>query len=145
MATSGRKKILVGAVGVLIAIAAVGYSIFTLFPEVGLALVRMQYERASGVTAKSAVVDGYTIPYYEGGSGETLVMIHGFGDSKVSFVQCVKWLAPTYRVILPEVPGFGETVHDEKLDYGLLVAAVPNYVGLLPITNSSGPPAFKPL
>lgn len=118
MAASGKKKIVFGVIAVLV-VAAVGcYATIMLFPEVGLALVRMQYERASGVTAKSATVDGYTIPYYEGGSGETLVMIHGFGDSKISFVQCAKFLVPQYHVILPEVPGFGETAHDEKLDYG---------------------------
>lgn len=121
MAGVGRRKTLIGVVAVLVLVlAALGcYAAIMLFPELGLALVRVQYERASGVTAKSAIVDGYTIPYYEAGTGEPLVMIHGFGDSKVSFVQCVKWLTPKYRVILPEVPGFGDTVQDEKLDYGI--------------------------
>lgn len=117
MAMSVKRKLLIG-VPALLAVGAIAlYAVIVAFPEIGLALVRMQYERASGVTPKSAVVDGYTIPYYEGGSGETLVMIHGFGDSKISFVQCAKWLVPKYHVILPEVPGFGDTAHDEKLKY----------------------------
>ena len=119
MVTPNRRKIVIGIVAVLVLAALGCYGAIMLFPELGLALVRMQYERASGVTAKSAVVDGYTIPYYEGGAGEPLVMIHGFGDSKVSFVQCAKWLVPKYRVILPDVPGFGDTVQDETLDYGV--------------------------
>ena len=118
MAVSRKKKVFAGVTAVLVVGALACYGVIALFPEAGLALVRMQYERASGVTAKSAVVDGYTFPYYEGGIGEPLVMIHGFGDNKISFVQCAKWLAPKYRVIMPEVPGFGDTAHDEKLDYG---------------------------
>ncbi|NUM52415.1 MAG: alpha/beta hydrolase [Candidatus Hydrogenedentes bacterium] len=117
MAMLGRRKVFIGAVLFLVIAAGAAYGVLAYYPEAGLALVRMQYERASGVTAKSTVVDGYTYPYYEGGSGEPLVMIHGFGDSKVSFVQCAKWLAPKYRVILPEVPGFGDTERDEKLKY----------------------------
>jgi pimeloyl-ACP methyl ester carboxylesterase len=119
MGGPGKKKIIISILAMLVLAALGCYAAIMMFPELGLALVRMQYERASGVTAKSAVVDGYTIPYYEHGSGEPLVLIHGFGDSKLSFVQSAKWLAPKYRVILPEVPGFGDTVHDEKLDYGI--------------------------
>ncbi|MCC6794501.1 MAG: alpha/beta hydrolase [Candidatus Hydrogenedentes bacterium] len=118
MTGTRKQKLLIGVVLVLVVAALGCYAAIMAFPELGLALVRMQYERASGVTAKSAVVDGYTIPYYEGGSGEPLVMIHGFGDSRISFVQCAKWLTPKYRVILPDVPGFGDTAQDEKLDYG---------------------------
>ena len=33
----------------------------------------------------------------------------GFGDSKGSFLQSSAFLTEKYRVILPEVPGFGET------------------------------------
>ena len=118
MAASGKRKLFMGIAGALVAAAIACYAVVMAYPELGLALVRMQYERASGVTPKTAVVDGYTIPYYEGGSGEPLVLIHGFGDSKISFVQCAKWLVPHYRAIMPEVPGFGDTAHDEKLDYG---------------------------
>lgn len=115
---TARKKVIVGIAATAVASVAAGLVIFTFFPEVILAVVRRQYERASGVTAKAAVVNGYTIPYYEGGKGEPLVLVHGFGDSKISFVQCAQWLTPHYRVILPEVPGFGETERDPALDYG---------------------------
>lgn len=117
MVMPGKQKFAIGVLALVVAGAITFYAVVMSFPEIGLALVRMQYERASGVTAKRAVVDGYTFPYYEGGTGETLVMIHGFGDSKISFVQCAKWLVPKYHVVLPEVPGFGDTAHDVKLTY----------------------------
>jgi pimeloyl-ACP methyl ester carboxylesterase len=48
-------------------------------------------------------IDGYEILYYEGGEGDTLVLIHGFGDSMVSFLQTSAFLTEKYRVILPGV------------------------------------------
>ncbi|HRK33953.1 MAG TPA: alpha/beta hydrolase [Candidatus Hydrogenedentes bacterium] len=118
MAMSGKHKFVVGILLLLAALAIPAYVVFTFFPQVILDIVRAQYAREAAVTEKSAVVDGYTIPYYEGGSGETLVLIHGFGDSMISFVQSARWLTPKYRVIMPEVPGFGETQRDPALDYG---------------------------
>lgn len=101
----------------ILGLFSAGLVVYFLFPQWLLGFVQWRYERASGVASKIMVIDGYAIPYYEGGKGEPLVLIHGFGDSKVSFVQAAKWLVPHYRVILPEVPGFGETVRDNSRSY----------------------------
>ncbi len=99
--------------------ASAGLIIYFFFPQVLLSFVQWQYEQASGVIEKSAQVDGYNVTYYEGGKGEPLVLIHGFGDRKLSFVQTVRWLTPHFRVILPEVPGFGNTAHDPGRIYSI--------------------------
>ncbi|MDZ4858152.1 MAG: alpha/beta hydrolase [Candidatus Hydrogenedentes bacterium] len=118
MPASTKRKIFIGLFSVVLLVAASAFIVFTYFPQVILDVMRAQYARDANVTRKAAVVDGYTFPYYEGGTGEPLVLIHGFGDSMISFVQSAKWLTPKYRVIMPEVPGFGDTARDATLDYG---------------------------
>ena len=48
-----------------------------------------------------------------------MVMLHGFGDSKNSFVQSARWLAPEYRLILPEMRGFGDTPREESRSHSI--------------------------
>lgn len=108
------------AFGILTAIVA-GAAAFAyfFFPGVLVDVARAQYERRAGITKKKVAVDNYIVPYYDGGAGEPLVLIHGFGDSMISFVQTAEWLTPKFRVILPEVPGFGDTVQDTGRSYGI--------------------------
>jgi pimeloyl-ACP methyl ester carboxylesterase len=98
-----------------------GLIIYFGFPQVLLGMVRWGYERNARATAKQIVVDGYPISYYEGGkeNAPKLILIHGFGDSKISFLQVAKWLTKEYRVLMPEVPGFGTSPHDPKRRYGI--------------------------
>ena len=100
----GIAAILVSAiVGIALGVVYHGY------PQAALKAINIAYEWRAGVEAKSMEIDGYEVPYYEGGEGETLVLIHGFGDSMVSFLQTSAFLTEKYRVILPGVQGFGET------------------------------------
>jgi pimeloyl-ACP methyl ester carboxylesterase len=114
-----RKRILIALL--IVAAIASGAAAFVYFflPKVLLDATRSQYERRAGLTEKKVAVDNYIVPYYDGGSGEPLVLIHGFGDTKISFVQAAEWLTPKYRVILPEVPGFGDSVRDTGRSYGI--------------------------
>ena len=67
----------------------------------------------------SVEIDGYSITYYDGGEGEPVVLIHGYGDSKISFLQAAAGLTGHGRVLLPEVPGFGETRLDANRNYSI--------------------------
>ncbi|WP_372365456.1 alpha/beta fold hydrolase [Candidatus Uabimicrobium sp. HlEnr_7] len=93
--------------------------IYFFFPQQVLDFKQSIDQKKAGLTAKKAVIDNYEITYYEGGKGETLVLIHGFSDSKASFLQISKWLTKHYRVILPEVPGFGISAKDKTRHYGI--------------------------
>jgi pimeloyl-ACP methyl ester carboxylesterase len=75
--------------------------------------------RAAGLRRASTEVEGFTLPYLEGGRGETVVMLHGFGDSKDSFVDAVQPLIASHRVVLPDLPGFGEASYLPEFDYRL--------------------------
>lgn len=53
----------------------------------------------------------FSIPALVGGppqGGVPLVLLHGFSDSKDSFVDVARAITPRRRVILPDLPGFSE-------------------------------------
>jgi len=61
-------------------------------------------------TYRTIVVDGLTTAYWEGGSGEPLVLLHGgeFGSSaELGWEKIFGQLAESYRVIAPDHPGYG--------------------------------------
>ena len=105
--------------GLFAALAGAAVIVFLFFPGILLQMVRWQYASAAHMTRKVVTVDGVTMPYYEGGKGETLVLIHGFGDSKISFLQAGRYLTHRFHVIMPDVPGFGETTKQTKANYGV--------------------------
>jgi pimeloyl-ACP methyl ester carboxylesterase len=79
----------------------------------GLALERLR----SGLSQRSIVIDGQTVPYLEGGRGEPLLLLHGFGADKDNFTFVARMLTPHYRVLIPDLAGFGEAMRDPQADY----------------------------
>ncbi len=59
--------------------------------------------------SRSVEVDGARWVYYEGGRGPTLVLLHGFGGTRQNWVPAAKYLARGFRVILPDLPGYGSS------------------------------------
>jgi pimeloyl-ACP methyl ester carboxylesterase len=62
--------------------------------------------------------------YLEGGKGEPLVLLHGFGGDKDNFTRVARFLTPHFRVIIPDHIGFGESSHPQDADYSAGVQAV---------------------
>ena len=61
--------------------------------------------------------------YLEGGKGEPLMLLHGFGANKDNFTRAARFLTPHYRVIIPDHIGFGESSHPQDADYSAGVQA----------------------
>jgi len=78
----------------------------------------INYEReAAKLTRKEIVLpDGLHFVYLEGGKGDPLVLLHGFGADKDHFTRIAKFLTPHYHVIIPDLIGFGESTHLTDLD-----------------------------
>jgi len=55
------------------------------------------------------------------GRGETLVMIHGWSSSWVSWALLAEALSPYYRVVMIDMPGFGDS--DELEHYSIEIEA----------------------
>ncbi len=56
--------------------------------------------------------DGFRIRYWEAGTGEPLVCLHGAGSLRLSRAHDI--LARDHRVIAFEIPGFGESAANER-------------------------------
>lgn len=81
--------------------------------------------RGAGLARKETQVGQFTLPYLEGGNlgGPTVVLIHGFGDTKDSFVDASRALAKTHRLVLPDLPGFSEASSPHDFTYDLVSMA----------------------
>ena len=54
----------------------------------------------------------------EAGQGEPLLMLHGLGGTKISFLPTVSALAPAMRTIAMDMPGFGDSGKPVGASYG---------------------------
>lgn len=105
--------------GKLLVLAGIGYAGYRLFPEELFDFaVRMQ-RRSAGLELKEITVDEHRIPYLEGGRGEPLLLLHGFGAEKDHWTPIAKFLTPHFRVIAPDLPGFGYSTRRPESNYGL--------------------------
>ncbi|WP_043736741.1 alpha/beta fold hydrolase [Nocardia asiatica] len=71
----------------------------------------------AGFTEKSVQIDGFTIRYFEAGTGEPLVVIHAAGGPRMT--PALDALTAHNRVLALEVPGFGSeanTVHENMTE-----------------------------
>jgi pimeloyl-ACP methyl ester carboxylesterase len=92
-----------------------------LFPEQSTKLA-MNVERSmSGLGYKTVVIGDEIWHYLEGGpkDAEVVLLLHGFGGDKDNWTRFSKSLTGVYRVIAPDLPGFGESTRHPDWDYSL--------------------------
>jgi abhydrolase domain-containing protein 6 len=84
-----------------------------------LATMLIGLERfTSGLKRRLIQVGDHRIVYSEGGHGEPVVLLHGFGASADSWNRFAKPLTRRYRVIAPDQPGWGASTRVETASYG---------------------------
>lgn len=81
----------------------------------------IRWERwRAGMTLHDPVnVNGQMIPYLEGGEGEPVLLVHGFGADKDTWMFLARLLNKDHRVISLDLPGFGEATRDNSERYGV--------------------------
>lgn len=64
-------------------------------------------------------VDGVNVFYREAGpkNAPAVLLLHGFGASSHMFRDLMPYLASGYRVVAPDLPGFGMTTADKSFRY----------------------------
>ena len=83
-----------------------------------LATMLIGLERfTSGLKRHVIQVGDHRIVYSEGGQGEPVVLLHGFGASADSWNRFAKPLTKHYRVIAPDQPGWGASTRLETASY----------------------------
>ena len=108
------KKLLV-AIPVILILMIV--SCYFLFPGVVLKILEDMERGAAGLDQRSIDIGNLHIEYLEGGQGEVLVLLHGFGGDKDNWTRVAKYLTPHFRVVAPDLPGFGESSRDMEAAY----------------------------
>ena len=68
---------------------------------------------------KTVRAGDHDIIYLDGGRGEPLILIHGFGANKDNWIQIAPLLSPHFRLIIPDLPGFGDSTRDRDARYGV--------------------------
>lgn len=84
-----------------------------------LASMLISLERfSSGLKRHTIQVGDHRVVYSEGGHGEPVVLVHGFGASADSWNRFAKPLTKRYHVIAPDLPGWGASTRLEAASYG---------------------------
>ena len=102
-----RKAILIAPVALILMFIAVAFLAPTQTSEF---LIGVERSRA-GLDTQAVSINGDPWPYLEKGpeGAETILLLHGFGGDKDNWVRFAARLPEGYRVIIPDLPGFGET------------------------------------
>ncbi|MCK9283638.1 MAG: alpha/beta hydrolase [Rhodocyclaceae bacterium] len=80
--------------------------------------VAAERSRAGLVRKEIVLPDGLRYAYLEGGQGEPLLLLHGFGANKDNFIRIAPYLTARYRLIVPDHIGFAESSHNAQAGYG---------------------------
>ena len=107
------------ALAALAAIAlAIGVYVYQSAPERAVRAALEYERRLAGLARKEIELPGgLKYAYLEGGTGEPLLLLHGFGADKDNFTRVAKYLTPQYRVLIPDHIGFGESARPPQADY----------------------------
>ena len=77
----------------------------------------------AGASEHAVRVGGHRIVYVQSGRGRTIVLLHGFTGSKENWLPLMRELSRNYRVIAPDLPGWGESTRLRGADYGPVAQA----------------------
>src|SRR5690606_20396256 len=69
--------------------------------------------------SRQATVDGHRLRFWEIGSPQqpTVVLLHGFGASKENWLSLALQLGRSYHLLIPDLPGFGESCFQANARY----------------------------
>lgn len=104
-----RRTLAVGATLAVLAFVAAAAASFVLRPFWWFERIGKSALRSAGLARTS--VDGPRGPivYWRGGSGPTLVLLHGANDQAGAWAKVAAPLAKTARLVVPDLPGHGES------------------------------------
>lgn len=71
----------------------------------------------AGLRQRNIQVDDHRIVYAEGGRGETVLLLHGFGSDESCWNRVAKFLTKRYHVVAPDLPGWGSSTRIATASY----------------------------
>ncbi|GAB3389660.1 alpha/beta fold hydrolase [Lysobacter fragariae] len=116
-----KTRFLRGCAGVALAVAIIATAV-AVDPY---ALVRIEYARqrvAANLSRETIYVAGHRWVYAHNddapAGAPTVVMLHGFTGSKENWYPVAARLRGRYRLLIPDLPGWGESERKPATDYG---------------------------
>ena len=109
------KKTLI-AILVVIGAAIVAYYAF---PEKVAGYIVDAARSKAGLTKKAIKIDDHNIVYLEGGKGPPILLLHGYSGNKDNWTRFAVYLTKDYHLVIPDIPGYGESSMIEKASYDL--------------------------
>jgi pimeloyl-ACP methyl ester carboxylesterase len=91
----------------------------------------------AGLRRFEVQVDDHRWSYLDGGEGEVILFVHGYGMEKDGWDIFAKTWSDSYRLIVPDLPGFGETTQIDSSVYDVphQVKRLDRFVKLLSIPS----------
>ncbi len=89
------------------------------FPEKVAGLMLDLAAGNSGLTKKQIQIDDHTIVYFEGGNGPSILLLHGYAADKSSWLLLAYYLNKKYHLLIPDIPGYGESSQLTYASYNL--------------------------
>ncbi len=109
------KKVLIGILVVIVALVAGYYA----FPEKVAGYMIDAARKQAGLTKKIIKIDDHNIVYLEGGKGPTILLLHGYTANKDNWLKLAPYLTKNFHVVIPDIPGYGESSMIEQASYDL--------------------------
>jgi pimeloyl-ACP methyl ester carboxylesterase len=107
------RRLLLLIPGLLLGLGAFDY----LAPHTTAPLLLRAERARCGLATRHVRTGDLDIAYLEGGTGAPLILVHGFGADKDNFARVSAHLTQHYRVLIPDLPGFGESSRPEGASY----------------------------
>ncbi|MEL6367327.1 MAG: alpha/beta fold hydrolase, partial [Pseudomonadota bacterium] len=88
-------------------------------PSAATHLLMGMIRRLVRLKSKELIADGLTWRYLEKGESnhDVVLLVHGFGADKDTWLAYVPHLGSHYRVICPDLPGFGDATDEVVSDF----------------------------
>tara|TARA_R110000787_G_scaffold8607_26_gene29346 strand:+ start:314 stop:1258 length:945 start_codon:yes stop_codon:yes gene_type:complete len=128
------KSLLIVAVLALLGAAL----LYVVAPGTFVDLAISAERRAAGLEKHEVEIPGFTVQYLDSeGTGAPLLLLHGFGADKDNWTRVSRSLHKHYRVIAPDLPGYGESDGPTDVPYTIAsqVERVRAFVTALGLTH----------
>ena len=127
------RKILVAILVVIVAVVTGYYA----FPEKVAGYIINAARSKAGLTKKEIKIDDHTIVYLEGGKGQTILLLHGYTANKDNWTSFAVYLTKDYHVVIPDIPGYGESskLMDSSYDLSHQISRLHEFTGALKLKN----------
>ncbi len=113
------KRILIIVMMFIISLIFLGSVTYFGFPGFILESSKYVARWSAGLEEKEVLVNDHKWVYLEGGEGDTILFLHGFGVHKDFWGSMLKNFSSSFRIISPDLPGFGENSRIDSANYNI--------------------------